>query len=163
MKKTIFIVVLLSLAMLGLNGCTSPNAIQANMNVQAAKYLNPDVNGRASPIEVSFYQLKTPFAFNQANFYKLQDNAAAVLQDNLVDKNTIEIRPNQQRVYKLSLPMSVHFVGITAGFRSMDHAKWRALIRVPKPKSKWYHWWNANEITVSVDLHTQEIKARLIT
>ena len=51
-------------------GCASapkPTLVQVALSAQAN--VNPDSRGRPSPIVVRFYELKTPTAFNNADFF----------------------------------------------------------------------------------------------
>ena len=142
----------LSGAGLLLCACAKGPDVSASMNMTAAQYLNPDIQGNAAPIMVSFYELKTPMSFKQSNYFDLSANAESVLQDTLVDKQTIEMRPGESKNYKLNFPRSVRYIGITAGYRRIDQAVWRSVIAVPVKK---------DSISVSVNLESEALNARL--
>jgi type VI secretion system protein VasD len=142
------------LALIALSaGCATPNGTNANVNLQAAKYLNPDIDGNPSPVVVSFYELSTPFAFKQANFYRLTNNAAAVLGTNLIDKQTFEMRPGSNRNITQFITPNAHYLGITAAYRNIDQANWRSIIKIP-PKAK--------SLKVLVSLESQGLTTKTI-
>ena len=78
-----------------LTGCSSSTLINTKMNINGASYLNPDVNGRPSPVMVSFYELTAPMSFKQADYFQLQANPGSVLGNDLIDEQTIELRPGK--------------------------------------------------------------------
>lgn len=142
-------------------GCASRRTTQAHIRIQADAYVNPNMYGKAAPVEVSFYTLKTAAYFKSAQFYALQYTAATVLHDSLVRKETVEIRPNQQKLYVLSLPHTVHFIGMTAGFRDLNHATWRLILHLKTVQQKWYQRLWHHAITIGVVLHAVQVSAHL--
>jgi type VI secretion system protein VasD len=147
-------VLILAVSLLFISGCAHTPDVSAKMNMQAAEYLNPDINGQAAPLILSFYELKSPMNFKQASYFALANNASAVLQDDLVDKQTVEIRPGQKKTYRLSFSRSVGYIGITAGYRNIDHATWRAMVQMP-PK--------ADSVSMDVDVQSEDLQVRLNT
>lgn len=133
-----------------LAGCsnTPPNL---TVNLQAANYLNPDVYKHSSPVVVTIYQLKSATAFQQANFFALNNNALGTLGGDLLDKQEIELRPKQSQKLKIPLSPEANYVGIVAGFRDPDRAQWRRLVKV-EPGS------NAK---VQISLGTQNVIAKI--
>lgn len=123
------------------------------VNIQSARYLNPDVNGVASPVVVSIYQLKSPFTFNNANYGSLANNSAAILGSDLIDKQTMEIRPGENKVVNLNLAQSTQYIGIVAGYRKINQAQWHTTIRVPG-KSK--------GVSIALNLESQGLSAHII-
>jgi len=160
--KPISFIALAFTAMFALSGCGSSEMIRAKMQMSAADYLNPDQNGQAAPVMVTFYELTSPVAFKQADYFALESNAGAVLGDSLVDKKTIEMRPGQANTHRLSMPESVQYIGVTAGYRNIDQSKWRAVVQVPKKKSHWYSLSDGHYLRVQVALHSQNIEVKLV-
>jgi type VI secretion system protein VasD len=152
---------LLVVVTLFLVGCASSNGINAKMHISAAEYLNPSEVGEASPITLNFYELKSSAGFKQADYFELQANAASALNGDLVDKQSIEVRPGQHLDYKLFLPEGVKFIGVTAGYRNIDQSIWRSVIAVVEKKKKLPSWQSQKNITVHVNVQSQELHARL--
>lgn len=123
-------------AVLLLSGCAHSHLQSAGVSMTAVKYLNPDVNGRAAPIMVSFYELTSPLEFKHAQYSALEDNAEAVLQNTLVDKRSVELQPDQSQRYSLDIPANVRYIGVTAGYRQIETATWRKIVLLPQSVSK---------------------------
>ena len=145
-----------------LSACSFSTMRKTTIHITAVRYLNPDINGKAAPVELRFYQLKSAFIFKRAHFYALQNKAEAILKTSLISKKTQEVRPQQKLAYTFSLPLSTHFIGITAGFRRIDQALWRVLLPIPRNQRHWYHRWARNAIYIRVNLYTQKMKAYLV-
>lgn len=130
MKLKKIILVWLIIQSLLLLGCFSEQAPQMKALIQAGNTLNPNVYNQPSPIVVTLYQLKSPTAFQQANFYTLYNNAAVVLAADLLDKTDIEIRPQEKQTLHVTLSPNTHYIGVLAAFRDPDTAQWRQILTV---------------------------------
>jgi len=97
----------------------------AKTTIEAVEFLNPNIYHQASPVVVTIYQLKSQTAFEQANFFALNNNAQALLGSDLLDKRDIEIRPDQKQDLRIELSPSTSYIGVIAAFRSPDVAQWR--------------------------------------
>ncbi len=144
---------LLFISAFTLSACSNNNGTEAKIAFNSAHYLNPDINGHASPVVVSLYELKTPFEFKQANFMQLDQNASSLLGTNLIDKQTVEIRPGAQKIITQSITPNTHYLGIAAAYRNIDSASWRSVINIPEKTKK---------ITVQVNLESEGLIAKRI-
>jgi len=136
----------------GLTACASgPGGVA--VNIQSARYLNPDVNGIASPLVVSIYQLKSPFTFNNANYGSLANNSAAILGTDLIDKQTMEIRPGENKMINLDLTQNTQYIGIVAGYRKINQAQWHTTIRIPG---------KGKGISIALNLESQGLSAHIL-
>ena len=61
-------VLILAVSLLFISGCAHTPDVSAKMNMQAAEYLNPDINGQAAPLILSFYE----YFFDLMNNYHHQ-------------------------------------------------------------------------------------------
>ena len=130
-KHAVYPLLLCGLALAALSGCSaSPTRIEAA--IVAAPDLNPDTSGRASPLVVRLYQLKSPVAFNNASFFALFDSDADALGQDLQGKEEIELKPGEKLEIERELQPETRFVGIMAGYRDIDNASWRAVAEVPE-------------------------------
>lgn len=116
-------------------GCMLGFPTRIEADIAAAKNLNPDYRGRASPLVVRIYHLKSELAFNNASFFALYDDDEAELGGDLLDKEEIELRPGQELTYNRELGPETRFVGILAGYRDIENASWRAITEVRKGKT----------------------------
>lgn len=135
-----------------LSGCTHNPETQVRLTMHSAHYLNPDVNGKSSPLVVNIYELKSPVEFNQSSFDQLSANASAALGQNLVDMQSIEIRPSKTLILKQLLTPDTRYLGIAAAYRDIDQANWRQVIRMPHKKRK---------VSLVLILQSQGISAHL--
>jgi len=111
-------------------GCgTKPTLLRADL--QAAADVNPDGNGRASPIVVRLYELKTPSGFDSADFFSLWDKDAATLGPDMAARDEYLMKPGEQRKIERSPQSGVTFIGVVAAFRDIERARWRATVPVP--------------------------------
>jgi type VI secretion system protein VasD len=76
------------------------------------------------------YELKSLTAFQAASFFDLLDDDTKALGQDLVAKREIEIKPGEKQAFDRKTPVETHFIGVIAGFRVMDTAKWRASVEI---------------------------------
>ena len=133
---------------LSLANCAHVDGTKAQYNIQSANYLNPDINGNAAPLVLSIYQLKNPGNFSQLDFNQITNNAGDVLNNILVDMESIVIPPNYHHVINQRISTSAHYIGITAAYRNIDSASWRKVIRIPD---------NAKKVTLEIHLESQNL------
>jgi type VI secretion system protein VasD len=101
---------------------------RANINLKSAHYLNPDINGEASPVVVTLYQLKNQQRFQQAIYTQLIADPVAVLQEDLIDKRTFQVRPDESTSMSVELSDHANYLGIAAAYSNINHAKWQQII-----------------------------------
>lgn len=88
-------------------GCSSmspySNVTKLNLKLTASDQLNPDLNGRPSPIVVRLFELKHPVAFENADFFSLYERAKESLAPDMVATEELELRPGETVELKLSV------------------------------------------------------------
>ena len=115
-------------------GCSSgPPLLRGAINADGG--VNPDRGGRASPIVVRVYELKSVAAFNSADFFSLFDNEQATLSGELVGREEFQLQPGESRQYSRQLQPETKFVGVVGAFRDLEQARWRQAVPVPPKKS----------------------------
>lgn len=100
----------------------------------AAEDLNPDTDGRPSPLVVRLYALKSSTAFNNAGFFALYDSEAAELGDDLQNREELEVRPGQTLELEREFKDETRFLGVLAAYRDIDNAAWRAVYELREGK-----------------------------
>lgn len=130
-------VVVFSTLLSTVGGCALFNGDgpQATVHVRSAHYLNPDIYGRASPVVLTIYQLKSQYDFQQANYNALTINSGKTLGNDLIDKNTFEIRPNDQINVDFPLSPNAQYLGIVAGYRNINQAVWHKIVKIEQRKN----------------------------
>jgi len=93
--------------------------------------VNPDSAGRASPVVMRVYQLKSDAAFSGAGFFNLFDDERKALGADLIARDEYELIPGERRVLELAPPPDMRFLGALAAFHDVRNSSWRALLAVP--------------------------------
>ncbi|EDT41158.1 type VI secretion system lipoprotein TssJ [Burkholderia ambifaria] len=118
-----------------LAGCaTPPRPSPATMfTLNASPDLNPDGEGRPSPVVVRIYQLAARDDFDRAGFFGLYDHDKAVLGIAAVARTDIAIHPGEQLRFSRELDPKTRDVAVMAAYRDIDAAHWRAVADVSAP------------------------------
>lgn len=103
-----------------------------NLTITAAPDVNPDPNGRASPIALRIYTLRAPGGLRSAEFRLLWDSEADVLGNDLVRRSALMLRPGEVRVVTAELPQDVNYIGLAAAYRDIGAAEWTGLVPVER-------------------------------
>lgn len=101
-----------------------------NLNLTASDQLNPDLNGRPSPLVVRLFELKHPIAFENADFFSLYERAKESLAPDMVATEELELRPGETVELKLSVEEGSRFVGVLAAYRDLPESKWRYTVPI---------------------------------
>ncbi len=113
-------------------GCASspPKPTLVNGTIQAAANLNPSVSQRPSPLMLRVYELRSPTAFNQADFMGLYSAEQAALGGDLLAREEMTLQPGETRPYNKTLNPETRFVGVFAAYRDLERARWRTVVAV---------------------------------
>ena len=124
----------LALTVLLLNGCSalSPysSLTKLNLTLSASDQINPDLNGRPSPVVIRLLELKHPVAFENADFFSLYQRAKESLAQDLVVSEELELRPGETLALKLSVEPGSRYVGVLAAYRDLPQSQWRYVVPV---------------------------------
>lgn len=116
-------------------GCAAPPkpllAMQVVLN--ASPELNPDPEGRPSPVIARIYQLATRDDFDRARFFDLYDRDRDVLGASELARTDIAIHPGEHLDFSRQLDAKTRSIAIMVAFRSIYSARWRAVVDVPEP------------------------------
>lgn len=100
--------------------------------ISATSGLNPDVNGRPSPVSLRIYQLRAAGGFGGADFFSLYRDASSVLAADLVSSEERLVKPGETTTYTLELDPDTRHIGVVAGFRDVGNAQWRSELALPE-------------------------------
>lgn len=109
---------------------------ELNIQYNASAQLNPDINGEASPIVVTMYQLKSLEDFNENDYFALTNNVKNVLGNNLISQYEIEIRPDQKLKISKEIGKETKFIGFIASYRNINNAVWKNVVSLDSVKGK---------------------------
>lgn len=126
------LVALTTLAMLASCSSLSPYSSMTKLNLKltASDELNPDLNGRPSPVVVRLIELKHPVAFENADFFSLYERAKESLAPDLVTSEELELRPGETVELKLSVEEGSRYVGVLAAYRDLSQSQWRYVVQL---------------------------------
>lgn len=123
----------LLLAVMGLlPGCSnlSPYSklTKLDLTLTASDQVNPDLNGRPSPIVVRLLELSNPVAFENADFFSLYGRAESTLPKDLISSEEWELRPGEQVPLKLRATSGGRYIGMLAAYRDLPQVRWRYVV-----------------------------------
>lgn len=119
------------------------------LRISATTDVNPDVESRPSPIVLHVLQLTDVEAFNRAEYFSLSRNDAAALGGDVLNKTEIVMKPGDARDVRLELNQQTAYLGFVAGYRDIEHARWRVSEAVRPGKTDWISLsLNAKEVSI---------------
>lgn len=125
--------VLLFTAALAASGCGSAPAkpAAAKATVSASADVNPNSEGRASPIHVRIFQLKEDGAFMGADFWALVDKEQETLGASLVQRLEYDLTPGESKEFELKISPDARVLAVMAEFNDYRNAQWRVVTQAP--------------------------------
>jgi type VI secretion system protein VasD len=129
--------------------CASPppKPVPVKLAIQAAADVNPDSGGRASPVVVRFFQLRTDAEFAGAKFFPLYDNEKAVLSAGLIARDEYTLAPGQRQQLEIPVSPDTRFFGVLAAYRDLD-AQWRVVMPASAKSIK--NGFNGTRLTIQL-------------
>jgi type VI secretion system protein VasD len=136
-RAAILFVIAFPVLLSGVAGCKlfGPKPTVAEIDLRAQQSLNPDDTGRASPLRVRLYELKSVSAFNSADFFSLYEHDKDILAADIVVREEIQVEPGMQKTYTRRPGPDTKFIAVFAAYRDFEHAKWRATMELPPNKT----------------------------
>lgn len=131
--RAMLLAALFGLAVLGGCGGGGPKPAVLRGALDANSNVNPDRQGRPSPVVVRLYQLSSTAAFNAADYFALDQKDKETLAGEMIDREEFRVNPGDKLRIERGLKPEVRFIAITAAFRD-PNAQWRTTIDVPWPK-----------------------------
>jgi type VI secretion system protein VasD len=134
-----FTVVLMMICGCGLFGKDKPEPppepTRVVLEFETAGDINPNIAGRASPLVVRIYHLKSYSAFKDADFISLFEKESDALGGDLINKQEIYLKPNEKRTIYFEAPDAIRTVGILAAFRYYHTGRWKAAASIHRNKT----------------------------
>ena len=115
---------------LWLGGCAyfMSDLTKVDMRIVAGGDVNPDDNGRPSPVVVRVVELKSPSVFESAEFFALYQDQDQTLGADLVATEEFEFKPGDVQDLKFALKPESNYVGVLAAYRQLDKVNWRLVL-----------------------------------
>jgi len=127
-------------------------------SVTASAELNPNRNGRPSPVTVVIFHLKSGDAFQFGDFFGLYDPDNGIVASDLIKRVDMQLQPGQVLPIASEFDPETTHIGVLVAFRDIDNAEWRAVLPIPEkslkdklnPFSKKKLMINVEELSVTV-------------
>lgn len=123
-------IAMLAAVLCGCAGSPSKPA-EAKARISAASNVNPNSDGRPSPVHVRIFQLKEGGAFMDADFWSLMDKEQETLGPSLVQRQEYDLAPGESREFKMEIAPEARVLGVMAEFADYRNAEWRVVAQAP--------------------------------
>ncbi len=127
------VAILAMTALLSAGGCAAIKSALPKHTLLALlsvpEKLNPDKQGRSSPLIVYIFLLKKVDNFQQAQFIQIYNKPKKVLGSTLAGQKKLMILPGKKFInIKLKLPKGVTAIGLMAAYTDFINQKWRIIV-----------------------------------
>jgi len=123
----------------GNDAATAKEPARLEIAIQAADDLNVDLKGRGAPVLLRVYELKSDVAFQEADYFGIQNTAKAVLGADLLSVDQFIVRPGETREIKRKSNPETTAIGVFAGYRDLPNSVWRVVHKLPPATdASWY-------------------------
>jgi type VI secretion system protein VasD len=136
----------------------SHEPLRLDLTISAATTVNPDDQGRAAPIVVRVYELKTDNAFKAADYFSLQDKDKTVLTDDLVKRDEFQLRPGEHQTIRRIADANSTTLAVLAQYRDLPHAVWRAVYPLPATPEKGWYRFSSPKLNLTINLDAGAIR-----
>jgi type VI secretion system protein VasD len=135
----VFMMVVLMTACFSLNSCKCPplpppEPTRVVLEIKASGDINPNDEGRPSPVVVRIYQLLSAEKFEHADFYSLFENDKETLKYDFLGSEEILVVPNEKRTMFFEPHQDTVCIGVLASFRHFEKGEFRSAIAVKPNK-----------------------------
>jgi type VI secretion system protein VasD len=103
------------------------------IKVQALPDVNPDIRGRASPLSVRLFELRSVATFQSADFFALYDRDQATLGADLLGREEMIVKPGEAQTVTRKANAETRVLGVIAAFRDLERSVWRVSASVAPP------------------------------
>lgn len=116
-----------------LAGLLTPDPTLLTLQIATTPDANPDARRRASPLVLRVYELSGHALFDTADFLALFERDRETLGAEMLGKEEWVMPPGTLRTLERKLAPEVRHLGIVAGYRDLERARWRLVVTM-KPQ-----------------------------
>lgn len=132
-------VMVLLLAACSADHKTTSEPRSAELTISAGKNSNPDIHGRAAPVELFIYVMTGEDNFSSSDYFTIAKGNNPDLKADITQRKQIILKPGASRPLTLSIEKEAKYLAVVAAFRNINEAQWSALYTLPQPKKRsWY-------------------------
>ena len=99
-----------------------------DLNIHSSHDLNPDQNGRPSPVVVRLYSLVSPAIFENSDFVALYQNDQQILGSDFLKREEKNFQPDEEFKALLEFNEKAAYVGIMVAYQDIEQSKWRLIL-----------------------------------
>lgn len=153
--KTSTLLIIMSLAAALLNGCAYTREkldleTSALLKFRVSETVNPDSNGRPSPVVLNLFFLTDNRQFEQEDIISLLQDADDRLGKDMIDKVRLkEFIPGEIREKKLKLSKKVKYIGVLAEYVQYEDAQAKLLLPI-EAHTKNRYFLNVDKLALSL-------------
>jgi len=123
---------------IGLTACGgAPKKHDLEVRISASTDVNPNIDSRPSPVILHVFELASIDGFYSLEYSDLTQNEAAKLGGDKISKTQIILTPGDFKEISLQLDERVSYLGFVAGYRDIEHSKWRVDQEIIPGKTDW--------------------------
>lgn len=115
-----------------------PAPTQILAKILTSSHLNPNADGEPSPIILRLYELRSVGKFQNSDFFSLFDDETNTLANDLVVREEFRFNPNETKTLNRELNPATRYIGISAAFRDLEEANWRAVLEINEHQKNAY-------------------------
>jgi type VI secretion system protein VasD len=120
-----------------LSACAgAPKRENVDMQIGATVDVNPDMQGRPSPVILHILELNSTEQFNRLDYMSLTQPSGAALGPDLLGKNQMVLQPGETKALPMELNPLTTAIGLVAGYRDIDNAVWRTSVAITQGDTK---------------------------
>jgi len=122
-----------------LSACAgAPKKEKLGLTITASADVNPDMQGRPSPVILHILELSSAEQFNSLDYVSLAQSSTAA-GPALLGKKQEVLQPGSSRELPLELNPQTTVIGLVAGYRDIDNAIWRTSVPIIRLGNTQYH------------------------
>jgi type VI secretion system protein VasD len=129
-RKLCFLLIVALVVSCGGKAPPPPKPTHIIVEMEASGDLNPNAEGRASPLTMRIYELKSISSFKRADFISLYEKDQGVLGGDLVQKHEVILQPGEKKTLHFEPSDDTKVIGAFAAFRKYEQARWKAMVNV---------------------------------
>lgn len=112
-----------------------PEPTRVVLEFEAAGNINPNIEGRTSPLVLRIYQLKSYPVFMRADFFSLYDKEEQVLAGQLTGREEITLKPNEKRTVYFETAPDTRAIGVMGLFINSGGIRWKTVSGIQPNKT----------------------------
>jgi type VI secretion system protein VasD len=93
----------------------APRSLQ--ITISASADINPGPSGKAAPLSITLYVLRSPGKFQSLDYFALKDRGSSELASDLVTSSSVSVRPGEKKTVSLTASPDAGYIGVAARHR----------------------------------------------